>query len=103
MVAVCGRSLPRPTWYWRQSLLVLLCLALLVAGCGTSDHQTLTTPTAASPQAEQQAITNLLDLYRQALLQQDIDRLQALLATETPSTQQGTSRQQAAPRQEDGS
>ena len=68
----------------RPGLLVLLGLGLW-AGCSASDKQTLTAPTAASPQLEQQAIANLFDLYRQALLQEDIDRLQALLAAETPS------------------
>src|SRR5207247_6503613 len=62
----------------------------LWAGCGTSDHQMLTTPTAASPLLEQQAIANLFDLYRQALLQEDIDRLQALLAAETPRDRKST-------------
>src|SRR5437879_5847357 len=103
MGAAGGLSLRSPGWDVYPCLVMLLGLAFLWAGCGTSDHQMLTTPTAASPLLEQQAIANLFDLYRQALLQQDIDRLQALLAAETSSAQPGTPRQQAAPRQEDGS
>src|SRR5256885_9670436 len=103
MGAACGLSPRSLVKHLRQGLLVLLGLALLRAGCSTSDKQTLTAPTAASPQSEQQAIANLFDLYRQALLQEDIDRLQALLAAETASAQLGTPRQEAAPRQEDGS
>lgn len=68
---------------------------LCVAGCSASDNQTLTAPTTASPQLEQQAIDNLLELYRQALLQEDIDRLQVLLAAETPDdAKTGTPRQE---------
>src|SRR6266566_4379755 len=103
MGAACGLSPRSLVKRLGQSPLVLLGLALLWAGCSTSDKQTLTAPTAASPQSEQQAIANLFDLYRQALLQEDIDRLQALLAAETASAQLGTPRQEAAPRQEDGS
>src|SRR6266699_3129357 len=78
MVAACLLSLHSPVWHLRKTLCVLLGLGLLLAGCGTSDHHNVTAPTAASPQLEQQAITNLLDLYRQALLQEDIDRLHKL-------------------------
>ena len=102
MGAACVLSLRSPVWHLRQNLCVLLGLGLLLAGCSTSDHHNVTAPTAASPQLEQQAIANLLDLYRQALLQEDIDRLQALLAAQTPSTPSGTPRQQATARQEDG-
>ena len=56
-----------PVRHLGQGLSVFLCLALLLAGCSTSDHQSVTAPTAASSQSEQQAIDNLLDLYRQAL------------------------------------
>src|SRR2546426_1211095 len=103
MVAATVLPPHSPVKHLRQDLLILLGLALLWAGCGTSDKQTLTAPTATSPQLEQQAIAHLFDLYRQALLQEDIDRLQAILAAETPSAQLGTPRQEAAPRQEDGS
>src|SRR5947209_3056083 len=98
MGAAGGLSLRSPGWDVYPCLVMLLGLVFLWAGCGTSDHQMLTTPTAASPLLEQQAIANLFDLYRQALLQEDIDRLQALLAAETPSAQPGTPLQQAAPR-----
>jgi hypothetical protein len=64
MVAACVLSLRSPVWHLRTTLGVLLGLGLFLAGCGTSDHHTVTAPTAASPQSEQQAIDNLLDLYR---------------------------------------
>src|SRR5262245_37517542 len=81
-MAICVQSLRRSVWSLGQPPLIFLGLVLLMSGCGASDHATLTAPTAASPAVEQQAITSLLDLYRQALLQEDIDRLQALLTAD---------------------
>jgi hypothetical protein len=48
----------------------------------------------ASPPLEQQAIANLFDLYRQALVQEDIDQLQALLAAEHLASRGGTTPQE---------
>lgn len=99
MVVEGGLSLRSLVWHLGKLLCVLLGLALLWAGCGTSDNRTLTAPTAASPQLEQQAIITLLDLYRQALLQEDIDRVEELLASEAALAQAAIVGQQ---RTEDG-
>ena len=61
-------------------LLSLLLLPLLLAGCDPGGEQgSLSTPDASDAPAEQQVIQSLLGLYRQAVLEEDIDRLQALL------------------------
>jgi hypothetical protein len=59
----------------------LLGLAVLPAGCGEGGGESgdLTPQAAPTPQLEQAAVQNLLDLYRTATLQEDIDRLQELL------------------------
>ncbi|MCZ6874069.1 MAG: nuclear transport factor 2 family protein, partial [bacterium] len=61
---------------------ILLCLPLLLLGCEPSGDQVgdLTAPSGPSAQVELQAINNVLALYRETLLSEDIDRLQALLA-----------------------
>src|SRR2546427_10363762 len=102
MGAACLLSPRRPVRHLGQSLRVLLCLALLLTGCSTSNHQNVPAPTAASSQLEQQAIDNLFDLYRQALLQEDIDRLQALLTAGSPEAPTGTPRQDTTTRPEGG-
>lgn len=65
-----------------QYLVVFLCLPFLLLGCQPSGDQVgdITSPTSPSAQVEQQAIGNVLDLYREALVNEDIDRLQSLLA-----------------------
>jgi len=63
-------------------------LTLLLAGCtpgGDSGHPTA--PSAPSPTVERQAIANLLALYQEALVAEDSDRLQALLAPEAALAQ----------------
>lgn len=61
-------------------LLGMLGLTLLLVGCdGGGGSGNLSPQAGPNPQLEQQAVQNLLDLYRTALLQEDIDRLQALL------------------------
>jgi hypothetical protein len=60
---------------------LLLSLALLVAGCRPSgDSDLAASPPMPSAAVEAQAIDNLLRLYSEALQQEDIDRLQTLLA-----------------------
>ncbi len=67
-----------------QCLGLLLALCLLLASCGPSgDHSDdVTPPTSPSANVERQAIESLLDLYRDALLEEDIDRLQSLLQSD---------------------
>lgn len=64
-------------------LYCVLCLPLLILpGCQPSGDRVgdVSAPSAPSAQIEQQAIENLLDLYREALVNEDIDHLQAVLA-----------------------
>ena len=59
---------------------VLLGLGLLLAGCNNSGNQGRLTPQSGpTPAVERQAVDNLLTLYRSALRQADIDRVDALL------------------------
>jgi hypothetical protein len=62
---------------------MLLVLLLGLAGCtsGGGEGQA-TAPSAPSPQVERQALANLLALYPEAVVAEDSDRLQALLAPE---------------------
>lgn len=60
---------------------VLLGLLLCLAGCTSGgDQGQATAPSAPSPRVERQAIDNLLALYQEAVVAEDGDRLQALLA-----------------------
>ena len=59
---------------------VLLGLSLCLAGCAPDGNNgSLTPQPTASGQVQQQAVESVLQLYRQAVLAEDIDRLQALL------------------------
>src|SRR5262245_101016 len=59
---------------------VLLGLGLLLVGCNTGGNQGHLAPQSGSTSAmERQAVDNLLTLYRTALRQADIDRVDALL------------------------
>ncbi len=59
---------------------VVLALTLLLSGCDPGGNQgSLSTPDSPSAPVEQQAIQRLLALYQEAVLAEDIDRLQALL------------------------
>jgi parallel beta-helix repeat protein len=61
-------------------LLVLLVLPLLLASCDPGGSQgRLSSSGSPGAQAEQQVVTSLLTLYQQTIVQEDIDRLQALL------------------------
>ena len=63
----------------RRLLGLLLLLGLLVGCQDSGNNGSLAPSPASSPPVEQQAITNLLDLYRTAVMQEDSDRLAALL------------------------
>ena len=69
---------------WSRLAGVLLTLALLLAGCTSGgDEGQATAPSAPSPRVERQALANLLALYQEAVVAEDSDRLQALLAPAT--------------------
>ena len=71
------KRLWRNVWPIRITLLVL---SLLLLSCQDGeDIDNLSPPPLVTPIVEQRSIENLLSLYRMALLQEDIDRLQALL------------------------
>jgi len=73
-------------------------LLLLLAGCQPgSDQGQATAPSTPSSKVERQAIANLLALYQEALVAEDSDRLQALLA---PATTSGQAQTTAALRQD---
>ena len=59
---------------------MLLCLAGCTSG---GDQGQATAPSAPSPTVERQALANLLALYQEAVVAEDSDRLQALLAPAT--------------------
>jgi hypothetical protein len=60
---------------------LLLLLSLLLCGCDPGGGQgSLSTPDDPIAPAEQQVIQRLLALYQEAVIEEDIDRLQALLA-----------------------
>jgi hypothetical protein len=80
---------------------LFLGLISLISACDPGGNPgSLSSQPAPSAPAEQQAIQRLLDLYRVAVLQEDIDRLQALLQP-TPALAQ-TAAQPAAPQATDG-
>jgi len=61
---------------------VLLGLGFLLVGCNQSGNQgNLTSQSSPAPVLERQAVDNLLTLYRTALRQADIDRVDALVAS----------------------
>ena len=71
------------------AVLMLLGLALGLAGCsGGGDSGSLEpkaasdTPAPSGPPVEQEAALNLLELYRTAVVEEDIDQLQALLTAD---------------------
>ena len=79
------------------------CLALIgfmlhLAGCTSGgDQGQATAPSAPSPRVERQAIDNLLALYQEAVVAEDSDRLQALLAPATALAQTTTALRQDPP------
>jgi len=65
----------------RLYALALIALLLLLAGCTSGgDQGQATAPSAPSPRVERQALANLLALYQEAVVAEDSERLQALLA-----------------------
>jgi hypothetical protein len=86
----------------RQSIvpacLALIGFALLLAGCTSGgDQGQASAPSAPSPRVERQALDNLLALYQEAVVAEDSDRLQALLAPASALSQAQTT---TAPRQD---
>jgi hypothetical protein len=72
-----------------RGVLMLLGLALGLVGCGGGGDSGSLEPRAGSdaappstPPAEQEAVKNLLDLYQTAVVQEDIDQLQAILTAD---------------------
>jgi parallel beta-helix repeat protein len=67
-----------------KSFLGVLGLMVVLIGCNSGGDSGSISPQSAevSPPLEQAAVRNLLDLYRTALRQEDIDRLQSLLTTD---------------------
>ena len=91
---------PGRLWPGIPHVLMLLKLALLLclASCTSGgDEGQATAPSAPSPRVERQAIDNLLALYQEAVVAEDSDRLQALLA---PATALAPAQPPAAPRQD---
>jgi hypothetical protein len=75
---------------------------LCLSGCDPGGNQgSLSTPDSPSVPAEQQAIQRLLELYREAVLAEDIDRLQALLQP-TPALAQAAASGRLARQATDG-
>ena len=82
----------------RRIVRLLAALGLLLAGCTSGgDSGQPSAPSAPSPMVERQAIDNLLTLYQEALVAEDSDRLQALLA---PAAALGQAQTTTAPRQD---
>ena len=85
-------------WTRRLSALALMALLLLLTGCTPGgDQGQATAPSAPSPRVERQAIDNLLALYQEAVVAEDSDRLQALLAPATALAQTTTAPRQDSP------
>ena len=74
-----------------MTLCLTVVLPLLLSRCSPSGDSGGFSPPSENPgpQLEQQAIANLVQLYREAVVQEDIDRVQSLLAPEasTPTFQ----------------
>jgi parallel beta-helix repeat protein len=69
-----------------------------LAGCTSGgDQGQATAPSAPSPRVERQALANLLALYQEAVVAEDSDRLQALLA---PAAALAPAQTTASPRQD---
>jgi len=83
-----------------QCLRVLCGLALFLVGCNSGGKSGELSPQATSnPRMEQQAVENLLTLYRTAMVQEDIDRLAELLQSGSAVAQSQALFQQETPGQ----
>jgi hypothetical protein len=82
---------PWPGWARACQYLWILCgLTLLLLGCNSGGQNGEISPQAVrNTRLEQQAVENLLALYRTALQQEDIDRLQDLLQPAPVPSQDG--------------
>src|SRR5262245_13952667 len=78
--------------------MLLRVLIVLISSCTLGgDQGQATAPSAPSPRVERQALDNLLTLYQEAVVAEDSDRLQALLA---PATALGQAQTTTVPRQD---
>ena len=96
MVVQCSPGLPRrhPGIVWRCVLLGLFSVCLLISCDSGGDTGTPPpSPDPTDPRFVQQGITEVLSVYRSALLHEDIDRLQTLLHVEDDPLQDATLRQ----------
>jgi hypothetical protein len=76
-------------WLLLRRLSLLIGLALFLGSCSTGGESgDLSEQPTPRPQDAQQAIENLRDLYRTALRQEDIDRLQELFQPQEMARQQ---------------
>src|SRR5688572_28996360 len=96
MVVQCSPGLPRrhPGIVWRCVLLGLFSVCLLIScDSGGDTGNPPASPDPTDPRFVQQGITEVLSVYRSALLHEDIDRLQTLLHVEDDLLQDATPRQ----------
>jgi hypothetical protein len=99
-IMACRHHLSAP---WRAIAWLLLCLTVfcLLTGCDPGGNPgSLSSQPVPSAPGEQQAVDNLLRLYREAVLAEDIDRVHALLQP-TPALAQ-VAALPAAPQATDG-
>ena len=78
---------PCPVWHWPPwgALALLAGLLMLLGSCSSGgDGGQVVPPTTPSPALQQHTVADLLTLYRTALVQQDIDRLDTLLQSDPP-------------------
>lgn len=87
-------------WTTGRTWLACLGIGLLVLSCSGGEQGTLNQGTPPSARLEIQAIEQLLALYRTALLQEDIDRLEELLQPGSAVAQPQALRQAGGQRQE---
>jgi sugar lactone lactonase YvrE len=81
----------RPPW---TSLCLLPVLLLLLVQCTPSgDSNQAAPPVEPNQPLQQQTVDRLLDLYRSAIVQEDIDQLQTLLQSDATPLQRRTRRQ----------
>jgi len=72
-------QLSQQRWWWRVGQVLLLGLTLFVSGCETSGDIDDLAPPDSSDRVVEASVRKLLELYVDALRNEDIDRLQRLL------------------------